>query len=102
MTGAPSRSGGWPPDQAHDVPDQEQVALWRGEQRRLLDHLRAIDPVMGEMAALILIEDLDHTSELCKRLDRSPAEIANLRKRLKRATNAYLLADRDDHRETSA
>lgn len=94
--------GGWPPDQAHDVPDQEQVALWRGEQRRLLDHLRAIDPVMGEMAALILIEDLDHTSELCKRLDRSPAEIANLRKRLKRATNAYLLADRDDHREASA
>ena len=91
--------GGWPPDRADEAPDQEHIALWRSEQRRLLDHLRGIDPVMGEMAGLILIEDIDQTAELCMRLDRSPSEIANLRKRLKRTTNAYLLTERDDGRE---
>lgn len=96
------RIGGWPPDRPDDKPDQEQVALWRSEQRRLLDHLQGIDPVMGEMAALILIEDIDQTSELSARLDLAPSDIANLRKRIKRATNAYLLAERDDDREISA
>jgi len=97
-----ARIGGWPPDRADETPDQEQVALWRSEQRRLLDHLSEIDPVMGEMAALILIEDIDQTSELTLRLDLAPSEIANLRKRIRRATNAYLLADQGGDREVSA
>ena len=100
--GKTARIGGWPPDRADDVPGQEQIALWRCEQRRLLDHLRGIDPIMGEMAALILIEDVDQTRELSSRLDLSPSEIANLRKRIKRATNAYLLAEQADDREISA
>lgn len=91
--------GGWPPDRADEAPDQEDIALWRSEQRHLLDHLHGIDPVIGDMAGLILIEDIDQTAELCMRLDRSPSEIANLRKRLKRATNAYLLQERNDGRE---
>jgi len=97
-----AESGGWPPDRADETPDQERIALWRSEQRRLLGHLHEIDPVMGEMAALMLIEDIDQTSELSARLDRSPAEIANYRKRLRRATNTYLLEQHDDDQEVSA
>ncbi len=94
--------GGWPPDRADDAPGQEQIALWRSEQRRLLDHLHGIDPVMGEMARHILVEDIDQTADLCLRLDRSPSEIANLRKRIKRATQSYLLAERGYDREMPA
>ena len=100
--GRSSRIGGWPPDQADDVPDQEQIALWRSEQRTLLDYLRDIDPIMGEMAELILTKDIDQTAELCLRLDRAPSEIANLRKRIRRATQAYLLDRGDDEREVTA
>lgn len=97
-----ARIGGWPPDRADEAPGQEQVALWRSEQRRLLNHLHGIDPLLCEMANLILVEDIDQTSDLCKRLDQSPAEIANLRKRLRRSTQSYLLDQRDDDREVSA
>ncbi len=88
--GRGERRGGWPPDTVDDGPGPAQIALWCSEQRRLLDHLAAIDPLMGKMAALILIEDIDQTAELCARLDCASAEIANLRKRMKRATRAYL------------
>lgn len=100
--GRAERIGGWPPDQADDVPDQEQIALWRSEQRQLLDYLRGIDPTMGEMAELILTKDIDQTAELCLRLDRSPSEIANLRKRIRRATQAHLLDADNDDREVTA
>ena len=88
--GAP---GGWPPDRADEAPDQEQTALWRSEQRQLLDHLHAIDDRLGRMAELILMEDIDQTRDLALRLDLTAMEVANLRKRLKRVTKRYLLAD---------
>lgn len=100
--GWPERPGGWPPDRADNVPDQEQIALWRSEQRRLLDHLQDLDPVMGKMAELILTRDIEQTAELCLRLDQSPSEIANLRKRIRRATQAYLLDAETGDREVTA
>ncbi len=100
--GHSARIGGWPPDRADDVPGQEQIALWRSEQRQLLDYLHGIDPVMGEMAGLMLVEDVDQTADLCLRLDRSPSEIANLRKRIRRATQSYLLNERNDDQEVLA
>lgn len=97
--GRSERIGGWPPERADELPGQEEVAVWRSEQRRLLAHLRAIDPVMGDMAELILVEDIDEGSELARRLDRSVSDIANLRKRMKRAVQAYLVSDQErDHR----
>ncbi len=87
------RPGGWPPDGADERPDQEERALWRSEQRRLIDHLDEVDPMLARMAELMLVEDIDGSAELASRLDRSVAEIANLRKRLKRATRAFVLAE---------
>jgi hypothetical protein len=97
-----ARIGGWPPDRADEGPSQEDVALWRSEQRRLLDYLASIDPAMGEMAELILVRDIDQTVELCLHLLQSPATIANLRKRMKRATQRYLQQDGDQAREMPA
>lgn len=71
--------------------DQEQAALWRAEQRRLVDHLSGIDPMMGRMAELILAHDLHETTELCRALSVAPAAVANLRRRMKRAVRAYLM-----------
>ena len=85
--------GGWPPDRADDRPGQEGEALWRSEQRRLLGYLAAIDPMLGRMAELILVEDIDASAELASRLDIAVSDIANLRKRMKRATRAFILAD---------
>lgn len=84
---------GWPPDRADDRPGQEGQALWRSEQRRLLGYLMAIDPMLGRMAELILVEDIDGSSELAGRLDVTVGDVANLRKRMKRAIRAFLLAD---------
>jgi DNA-directed RNA polymerase specialized sigma24 family protein len=86
------RPDGWPPDKADDAPDQEQRALWRSEQRRLLGHLDEVDPKLAQMAELILIEDVDGSAELAARLDCSTGDVANLRKRLKRALRVYMLA----------
>ena len=80
----------WPPDMEDDTPDQENVALWRSEQRRLLDHLRSVDPTVGRMAELMLCHDVCGTRELCVALAATPSEVANLRKRMKRAVSAYL------------
>ncbi|MGI9434091.1 MAG: hypothetical protein ACR2Q4_04555 [Geminicoccaceae bacterium] len=93
--GNSERDGGWPPDRIDEAPGQEQTTVWRSEQRRLLDHLHAIDPVMGNMATLMLVEDIDESSQLARRLDRSVADIANLRKRMKRAVRAYLEPNHD-------
>ncbi|HEX6141767.1 MAG TPA: hypothetical protein VFZ01_03545 [Geminicoccaceae bacterium] len=76
---------------AADGPDQEQVALWRDEQRRLLAHLDGIDPRLAGLARLMLEQDLRDTAPLVAALGVPAAEIANLRKRLKRATRAWLL-----------
>ncbi|MEZ5935002.1 MAG: hypothetical protein R3F54_24335 [Alphaproteobacteria bacterium] len=85
-------SEGWPPDQADERPDQEQQALWRSEQRRLLGYLDKVDPKLAQMAELILIEDIDASAALAGRLDCTVNEVANLRKRLKRSLRVYLLA----------
>lgn len=90
--GRGERAEGWPPDTADERPDQEQRTLWRSEQRRLLGHLDEVDPRLARMAELILIEDVDSSVDLARRLDCSTKEIANLRKRMKRALHVFLLA----------
>jgi hypothetical protein len=90
---APRANGStsWPPEVADGAPDQEHLAVWISEQRRLLDHLHRLDPLMGRMAELMLVHDLCETSELSPALELGPVEVANLRKRLKRAVRTYLL-----------
>jgi len=90
-----SRSEGWPPDEADQRPDQEQQALWRSEQRRVLGHLDGVDPRLAEMAELILIEDIDGSADLARRLDCSISEVANMRKRMKRALANFLLEEEE-------
>lgn len=90
-----SRSEDWPPDKADQRPDQEQEALWRSEQRRVLGHLDGIDPRLAEMAELILIEDIDGSADLAERLDCSISEVANMRKRMKRALANFLLEEEE-------
>jgi hypothetical protein len=80
----------WPPDMADDGPDQGQTAEWKSEQRLLLRHLDGIDPDLAVMAGLMLIHDMQETAALAAAMKVPPAEIANRRKRLKRAVAAYL------------
>jgi hypothetical protein len=77
-------------DSGDDAPDQETVAVWRSEQRLLLEHLERVDPALKEMAALMLVQDMQETADLSRALGIAPAEVANRRKRLKRAVRAYL------------
>jgi hypothetical protein len=74
-----------------DTPDQEAVAVWRSEQRRLLEHLERVDPALREMAELMLMRDMQETADLSRNLGVSAAAVANRRKRLKRAVRTYLL-----------
>jgi hypothetical protein len=83
---------GWPPDRADERPGQEQQALWRSEQRRLLGYLDEMDPRLAQMAELILVEDIDASTDLASRLECTVNEVANLRKRMKRSLRLYLLA----------
>lgn len=85
----PSNPGGLP-DPADDTPDPEQAAIWQSEQRRLIAHLDGLDPALGRMAMHMLIEDCRETADLCLALDLAPSDVANLRKRLKRAVRAYI------------
>jgi DNA-directed RNA polymerase specialized sigma24 family protein len=89
------RSDDWPPDKADEAPDQEQRMLWRSEQRRLLGHLDEVDPKLARMAELILLQDVDGSAELAEHLGCTTGEIANLRKRMKRALHVYMLAVED-------
>lgn len=82
--------GGWPPDPADDAPDPERATEWRSERRRLLTHLEAVDAGLARMAELMLVHDLQETDALRERLGVPASEIANMRKRLKRAVRAYL------------
>jgi len=72
------------------APDQEATAVWRSEQRRLLDHLARVDPALRTMAELMLVQDMQETADLSRAMAVPPAEVANRRKRLKRAVRAYL------------
>lgn len=80
----------WPPDTADGGADPEQTAQWQSEQRRLIQHLDGLDPLLARMATAMLVEDRRETSELCLALDLAPSDVANLRKRLKRAVRAYI------------
>ena len=91
--GTPDTDVSWPPDAADETPDPELVALWRSEQHKLLKYLNDIDSMIGRMAELMLLHDIWETRELCQRLEVTPAEVANLRKRMKRAIRAYLSED---------
>lgn len=77
-------------DVGDDAPDQEAVAVWRSEQRRLLAHLDRVDPGLRAMAELMLVQDMQETTDLSRALAVPAAEVANRRKRLKRAVRAYL------------
>ena len=48
---------------------------------------------MGEMAELMLVQDICETCDLSRTLGVAPSEVANLRKRIKRAVRAYLAED---------
>jgi hypothetical protein len=77
-------------DVGDGAPDQESVAVWRSEQRRLLAHLDRVDPGLRAMAELMLTQDMQETADLSRAMDVPAAEVANRRKRLKRAVRAYL------------
>lgn len=83
----------WPPDPADDSPDQEQAVAWKSEQRRLLKHLDGIDPELAVMAGLMLVHDMQESEALAEAMGVPAAEIANRRKRLKRAVTAYMAAE---------
>src|SRR4029453_3191850 len=72
------------------APHQETAAVWRSEQRRLLDHLARVDPALRAMAELMLVQDMQETADLVRVLAVPGAGVANRRKRLKRAVRAYL------------
>jgi hypothetical protein len=77
-------------DVGDEAPDQETTAVWRSEQRRLLEHLDRVDPGLRAMAELMLAQDMQETADLSRALAVPAAEVANRRKRLKRAVRAYL------------
>ena len=85
----PNGAAEWPPDVADETPNQEQVEQWRSEQGGLIDHLKRIDPKMARMAELLLLDDETATEALGRRLDLAPSDVANLRKRMRRAARAY-------------
>ena len=61
----PDRANGgttWPPEMTDQAPDQEHATVWLSEQRRLLEHLRGLDPMMGRMAELMLVHDVCENS----------------------------------------
>ena len=88
----PSNPGGdrWPPDPADDAPDPERAAEWRSERQRLIGWLAAADPELARMAELMLTRDMQDTESLSRELGVPASEIANRRKRLKRAVRAYM------------
>jgi hypothetical protein len=55
----------------------------------LLEFLGCQDAKLERMARVVHLDDVRETGDLCRLLELSPAEIANLRKRLKRALQAY-------------
>jgi hypothetical protein len=81
---------GWPPDPADESPDPEREMEWRSERNRLVGWLGASDPDLAAMAELMLIRDLQDTESLSRELGVPGTEIANRRKRLKRAVRAYM------------
>ena len=84
----------WPPDIPEPGPNQEEAILSSSGRRELLEHLSQIDPKLAKMAELMLGRDLWETRELAEALATTPADVANLRKRLYRAVRAFLTGKR--------
>ena len=80
----------WYADTAGKSADQESAVLWQFEQRNLLTYLDRLDPALRQMAELMLLHDMTATADLSRSLCIVPAEVANRRRRLKRAVRAYL------------
>ena len=71
-----------------DDPDGD----WRSQRRQLLDHLYDKDDKFGEMASLMLLENVHQTAELATALEVVPVEIGNMRRRMKREVLDYIAA----------
>ena len=80
----------WPPDPADESQDPEREMEWRSERNRLVGWLEASDPDLAAMAELMLKRDLQDTDSLSRELGVAASEVANRRKRLKRAVRAYM------------
>ena len=78
--------GADPPDGA---PGPEAMSARHSEERALLAFLAARDPLLEHMARLMLHDDLHGTEELACRLDVPAGEVPNMRKRLRRAAEAF-------------
>ncbi len=65
---------------------------WRSDRRQLLDHLYDKSDKFGEMASLMLLENVHQTAELATALEVVPVEIGNLRRRMKREVRDYIAA----------
>lgn len=77
-------------DSAGNSATNESEILWQFEQRNLLSYLDRLDPALRQMAELMLLHDMTATADLSRSLCIVPVEVANRRKRLKRAVRAYL------------
>jgi hypothetical protein len=86
----------WPPDIPEPGPNQEEALLSSSGRRELLEHLSQIDPKLAKMAELMLGRDLWERRELAEALATTPADVANLRKRLYRAVRAFLTGSDHD------
>ena len=63
---------------------------WRSDRRQLLDHLYDKDDKYGELASLMLLENVHQTAELAEALEVVPVEIGNMRRRMKGEVRAYI------------
>ena len=63
---------------------------WRSERRQLLDHLYDQSDKYGELASLMLLENVHRTAELAEALEVVPVEIGNMRRRMKGEVRAYI------------
>lgn len=70
----------------------EPSGEWRSDRRQLLDHLYDKDEKHGELASLILLENVHQPAELATALEVVPVEIGNMRRRMKREVRDYIAA----------
>lgn len=70
----------------------EQSEDWRSERRQVLDHLYDKSDKFGELASLMLLENVHETAELATALEVVPVEIGNMRRRMKLEVRDYIAA----------
>ena len=78
---------------APPIPGAQEEA-WRADRRRLLDDLYDKDEKLGEMASLMLLETCLETAELAEALEVVPVEVSNLKRRMKREVQGFILGRR--------